>query len=140
MNFWQHSFFRQFVFKMFINSKWFSFLKDFAFIQPPKHDQKANLRSISYQSIIQIKNKEVELQVLDENDFFMFSIDFSKKGNADFTKKNLSKNQYKKIVKLLKKSNVQKNVPPPKLLLPSRYSRKNFFGPPSSRNENHKTK
>ena len=63
------------------------------------------------------ENKEVELQVLDKNDFLMFSIDFSKKGNADFTKKNLKKT-IKKIVKLLKKSNVQKNVPPPKNILP----------------------
>lgn len=111
--------FRQFVFKMFINSKCFSFFCKRLCVcnnspQPrSKRYFAKHIISVHHSN----ENKEVELQVLDKNDFLMFSIDFSKKGNADFTKKNLKKT-IKKIVKLLKKSNVQKNVPPPKNILP----------------------
>jgi len=69
----------------------------------------------------------------------MFSIDFSKKETLISQKKNLKKTNQKnrktsEKIKCTKKcSTPSENILPP----PSRYLRKNFFGPPSSRNENH---
>lgn len=59
----------------------------------------------------------------------MFSIDFSKKETL-ISQKN-HKKPIKKIVKLLKKSNVQKNVPPQKIAsLPTLVTYERiFFGP-----------
>merc|ERR1711963_246053 len=78
------------------------------------------------------ENKEVELQVLDKNDFLMFSIDFSKKGNADFTKKNLKKTNQKNRKTSEKNQMYKKRSHPPKKSPPSPLSllTKEFFRPP----------
>merc|ERR1712152_22554 len=103
---------------MFINSKCFSFFCKRLCVC----NNSPQTRSKRYfaKHIISVhhsnENKEVELQVLDKNDFLMFSIDFSKKETL-ISQKNNQKNR-----KTSEKSNVQKNVPPPQ---------KNILPPPS---------
>merc|ERR1712152_75181 len=100
---------------MFINSKCFSFFCKRLCVC----NNSPQTRSKRYfaKHIISVhhsnENKEVELQVLDKNDFLMFSIDFSKKETLISQKKNLKKTNQKNR-KTSEKSNVQKNVPPPK--------------------------